>query len=483
MRLRSFLLGRRCAKNENWSLPVFTRVYSLVVTADNRKRAALCFRETLIVCSKSEFERDTKPIGGYCILVESVGPRTHEFLVQVQSSMSIDGHFGGTKIIGSATSKLHCLEEKRTEFEYTDDGLRERSIYIGIEDDSYYVKLTRTCPCDQLEETISLDFNQDDGLISETVNILLMRYLALINYEGTLSFQTIGIDGELTRSSYECTPAERIEIDGHFLNAYTTERKIYKQDGSVHIIKTDLSSQGRILRHNRLDVPYILKMNPLADPNIASSKIRLETPLQDRWSEDIEMFSKYLDTKFSKMAEHTEYLLNHPEVKHLITDYTETLLVVKPEDVIDFTIQHFKAFAKDPITWETSTEDETDDDVDVKSQLAEDVSEVVCGICGLSIKCPVPKETPSRSSDGECRDMRSYDSMELASPYEETNSGKQSTISEDDSKLEVACSKCHTIMKICDEYQPLSKCPGCFEITSACSKCSIIDQIIHMLKG
>ncbi|XP_076292945.1 ciliogenesis-associated TTC17-interacting protein-like isoform X5 [Lasioglossum baleicum] len=457
MRLRSFLLGRRCAKNENWSLPVFTRVYSLVVTADNRKRAALCFRETLIVCSKSEFERDTKPIGGYCILVESVGPRTHEFLVQVQSSMSIDGHFGGTKIIGSATSKLHCLEEKRTEFEYTDDGLRERSIYIGIEDDSYYVKLTRTCPCDQLEETISLDFNQDDGLISETVNILLMRYLALINYEGTLSFQTIGIDGELTRSSYECTPAERIEIDGHFLNAYTTERKIYKQDGSVHIIKTDLSSQGRILRHNRLDVPYILKMNPLADPNIASSKIRLETPLQDRWSEDIEMFSKYLDTKFSKMAEHTEYLLNHPEVKHLITDYTETLLVGKHNWI---TILQF-----------------------LFKQLAEDVSEVVCGICGLSIKCPVPKETPSRSSDGECRDMRSYDSMELASPYEETNSGKQSTISEDDSKLEVACSKCHTIMKICDEYQPLSKCPGCFEITSACSKCSIIDQIIHMLKG
>ncbi|XP_076648593.1 ciliogenesis-associated TTC17-interacting protein-like, partial [Halictus rubicundus] len=462
---------------------------SFVCTSDNRKRKALCFRETLIVCSKSEFERDTKPIGGYCILVESIGPRTHEFLVQVQSSMSVDGHFGGTKIIGSATSKFHCLEEKRTEFVYEDDGLHEESIYLGIEDSSYYVKLTRTCPCDQCEETKNLDFNQDDGLISEAVNILLMRYLALINYEGTLSFQTISIDGELTRSSYECTPAERMEIDGHFLNAYTIERKIHKQDGCVHIIKTYLSSHGKILRHNWLDVPYILKMNPLADPAIASSTIRLETPLQDRWAEDIEMFSKYLDKKFAKMAEHTEYLLNHPEVKYLITDYTQTLLVVKPEDVIDFTIQHFKAFAKDPIPWETSTEDETDD-VDVKSQLAEDISEVVCGICGRSIKCPVPKE--SRSSNGEYQDIRSYDSMKSVQLYDavpstssksETSSGKRSTTPEDDSKLEIACSKCHVIMKTCDEYQPLSKCPGCFKITDTCSKCSMIDHIISMLKG
>lgn len=53
--------------------------------------------------------RDTKPIGGYCVVVESIGPKAWEFLVHVQSSMSIEGHFGGSKLISSATSKLHCL--------------------------------------------------------------------------------------------------------------------------------------------------------------------------------------------------------------------------------------------------------------------------------------------------------------------------------------------------------------------------------------
>lgn len=60
--------------------------------------------------------KDMKPIGSYSILVESIGPKAQEFLVHVQSSMSIDGHFSGSKVISSVTSKFHCLEEKRTEF-------------------------------------------------------------------------------------------------------------------------------------------------------------------------------------------------------------------------------------------------------------------------------------------------------------------------------------------------------------------------------
>ncbi|XP_078034291.1 uncharacterized protein LOC144468588, partial [Augochlora pura] len=163
---------------------------------------------------------------------------------------------------------------------------------------------------------------------------------------------------------------------------------------------------------------------------------------------------------------------------------------------IDFTIQHFKAFAKDPIPWETSTTGENDDDI--ISQLAEKTSKVVCGVCGLTIKCP--KEISSRSSYEESLNIVStlsiiqcsYDSMKSIKSYDtststsckiKTSSEEQSFHPQDDTNLETTCSKCHTIMKTCDDYQPLSKCPGCFKITNTCSKCSIIDQIIHMLKG
>lgn len=91
-----------------------------------------------------------------------------------------------------------------------------------------------------------------------------------------------------------------MELDDHFLDIFTIERKMRREDGSVHTIKTYLTPQGRMIRHNWLDVPYLLKINPLADPLVPSKTIRIETPLRDRWTEDIEMFSKYLDMKVRK---------------------------------------------------------------------------------------------------------------------------------------------------------------------------------------
>lgn len=52
--------------------------------------------------------------------------------------------------------------------------------------------------------------------------------------------------------------------------------------------------------------------------------------------------------------------------------------------MIDFTIQHFKAFAKNPMTWETSTLKE-DYDNNVTSQLTEKKLDTLCNICGFYV--------------------------------------------------------------------------------------------------
>ena len=80
--------------------------------------------------------------------------------------------------------------------------MHEKTIFMGIEDDCYHIKLTRTCPCNKSTETKDLYFSTNSNLISEGANILLMRYLALTNYEGTLYFENISIDGDLAKSNY-----------------------------------------------------------------------------------------------------------------------------------------------------------------------------------------------------------------------------------------------------------------------------------------
>lgn len=74
---------------------------------------------------------------------------------------------------------------------------------------------------------------------------------------------------------------------------------------------------------------------------------------------------------------------------------------VKPKNVIDFTIQHFKTFAKNPITWETSTPKENYD-INIKSQLIKEKSEVVCSICGFCIDSNMLNKTSSRFSVEDC---------------------------------------------------------------------------------
>ena len=78
---------------------------------------------------------------------------------------------------------------------------------------------------------------------------------------------------------------------------------------------------------------------------------------------------------------------------------------VKPENVIDFTIQHFKAFAKNPMTWETSTLCE-DYDSDVISQLAEKKSDTSCNICGFYVDRTTVKKVSSTSFTGECHEIK-----------------------------------------------------------------------------
>lgn len=73
--------------------------------------------------------------------------------------------------------------------------------------------------------------------------------------------------------------------------------------------------------------------------------------------------------------------------------------------MIDFTIQHFKAFAKNPMTWGTSILCE-DYDNDVISQLTEKKSDTSCNICGFYIDRTAVKKISSTSFIGECHEIK-----------------------------------------------------------------------------
>ncbi|XP_019888363.1 ciliogenesis-associated TTC17-interacting protein isoform X2 [Ooceraea biroi] len=290
--------------------------------------------------------------------------------------MTVDGYFSGTKLISSMTEKLQCLEEKHTEFLYKENGLHEKSLIVGLQENAYHVEITRTCPFDvsPLTESKDLKLCQYKSLISEGVGVLLMRYLAITNFDGTLRFQNIAIDGEIIVSDYICTALRDIELRGHHQKVYTVERKIYKDDSLTQQVKIYLTPEGRILIHDWLDVPYVVQNNPLLQ-NLADAGTNGQVPMREQWMQDIQMVSKYLDAKSCNTAHYTDYLVDHPEIKQLITDYVQSLLVGNQ-------LNHWIKFVPNLLR-----------------QLSRDESDITCGLCGVCIKCKIVSQFDKTLSD------------------------------------------------------------------------------------
>nr|XP_050844291.1 ciliogenesis-associated TTC17-interacting protein-like [Vespula vulgaris] len=215
---------------------------------------------------------------------------------------------------------------------------------MGIQDNNYYIETTETYQHNKSRNCKNLTYPQKIELLSEGTNLLLMRYLTIINYDGTLTFQNIMIDGNVTICQYKCIPVKYMKLYENDIEVYTIERVIENQNGNVESMKTYLTPKGEILEHNWLTTSYILKNKSLENVNPMIEKLKIAIR-NNCWTEDMEIFSKYLDEKCNEVTKFIEYLISHLEVKHLIADYTQTLLIVKPLHVVDFTIQYFKAFS------------------------------------------------------------------------------------------------------------------------------------------
>ncbi|XP_024945077.1 ciliogenesis-associated TTC17-interacting protein-like isoform X2 [Cephus cinctus] len=68
--------------------------------------------------------------------------------------------------------------------------------------------------------------------------------------------------------------------------------------------------------------------------------------MKGRRQQDMEMISKYFERKTCKKVQHIDYIDKHPQLKKLVANYVQALTVVKPVNILFFTIQYFKAFAK-----------------------------------------------------------------------------------------------------------------------------------------
>lgn len=163
--------------------------------------------------------------------------------------------------------------------------------------------------------------------------ILLARYLVVNGFSGKTVLDFESKNGE-----------------GLISNIIVEEPKLRKFRGmELHITRitqndeefiTYFLESGHILRHESKNSPFLIHLNPLS--SIPPQNLM---NLAQHWENDIQLYSIYLDTKDFMKNESFKFLKDNPQIKNLIKDYLSALLVSKPEDVIEFSVDFFRNIA------------------------------------------------------------------------------------------------------------------------------------------
>ncbi|KAL1502553.1 hypothetical protein ABEB36_007678 [Hypothenemus hampei] len=291
--------------------------------------------------SSEENETQEKKLQKYKEFLYDEANRVPEkFVVHLSSEFNVDGQNAGSRIISWVDKKFHTLEERRTEYIKREDNTsNEKILYLALQENKYFVKSQ-----EEINETrryYSLNTTKD--LVSEGANFILMRYLAIKKYEGTFELSTIYINGNMCRNIYECKGPGLGLVNGHKMELCKIYRTIIEESGIIHMSVTVMTVYGMIISHEWEGCPYIMHINPLVA--ITGKPVPYDfIALKRDWETNMEIMSKYLDCKVEAEFNMSTYLKDHPEIQKMMGDYLSSVLLLKPENIMPFTVDYFMNF-------------------------------------------------------------------------------------------------------------------------------------------
>ncbi|XP_056352068.1 ciliogenesis-associated TTC17-interacting protein isoform X2 [Oenanthe melanoleuca] len=124
---------------------------------------------------------------------------------------------------------------------------------------------------------------------------------------------------------------------------FVIQRAVHTSTGASTVWHSSFLPNGRLARLMQIGSPVLML---LQDESILSKSGKFKPQLlfpKDHldWEEDIELFSFFLDRKDELQLSHAAYLQQHPEVRALLSDFLQALLLQQPHDPISFASEFF----------------------------------------------------------------------------------------------------------------------------------------------
>ncbi|KAJ7391787.1 hypothetical protein OS493_016075 [Desmophyllum pertusum] len=284
---------------------------------------SLLFSDSLVTTSQTGRE-----IGEMTITVENATWRGETcYLVHANSHGSVDQVPIGTSVTAYVGRSLQTFEQ--THYEYVkipDNPLDKKTLIVLDEDGTYSVKKT-----------------ESQGEEMQRTDKYYKRNNCRVSY---LKAQICCFKESWSREKMLGKSGQKIGVKQVTVTGVC--RTIHSVEESPTTWESYLLSTGHLARRTQLGSQVTMTMLRLPEEhqNIDADVLE-ETPAVKplKWEEDMQLFSRFLDRKAELADDHATYMRRHPELKALLADFLQFLLLRKPDDVTGFASEFFGAFS------------------------------------------------------------------------------------------------------------------------------------------
>ncbi|XP_076471459.1 ciliogenesis-associated TTC17-interacting protein-like [Babylonia areolata] len=289
-----------------------------------------------------------KELGEFTVTIEPTKFRGQEcFLIHANSHGAIDGVPCGTSITCHVSKNMETLEQNHHEYVKLENCPLDRKTIIIRQGDNYVINRVITQGEDVQRTSRSVSHDTMKGFISEGSNLLLHRIFIGKGLPEELHFISFDSETNLCPAIYRSLEERTQTIEGVELRVFGVERTINSNVDLPTTWQSYFLNDGHLSNRVQVGSPVTMKLQRI--PTMIERDEEPPKPVFEKkelnWEEDMQMYSKFLDRKEELKNDHTVYMRHHPELKALLADFLQFLLLRKPDDVIAFAAEYFAAFS------------------------------------------------------------------------------------------------------------------------------------------
>ncbi|XP_029970643.1 ciliogenesis-associated TTC17-interacting protein [Salarias fasciatus] len=257
--------------------------------------------------------------------------------VRAQSHGAIDDCPCGTTVTAYLTTDLEVLEEDCHEYVKLKGSSVDKRCHMVQRDGQMMINEVTRMGEEVTKKSISYPVSALRGLVTEGSSLLLMRLIALRKKmpENTM-FVSLDQEFRIVHTTFSELGFKELEAQGGILKVFGVERIVHSVKESPLTWQSYFLDDGHLASREQVGSPVTMRLLHLPSKTEKAALV-LE--------EDMEMQSKFLDRKEEIKADHAQYLQQHPEIRALISDFLQSLLLRKPDDVVQFAGEYFLPFA------------------------------------------------------------------------------------------------------------------------------------------